>query len=405
MRENRLSIVVIIVLFLLIILAENYKPKPLDWTPTFSKEDKIPYGNYLLYELLPNLFPKQKIQTVYQPIYNQVTEANKEEQIKNFIFINNSFKVDGLDIEYLQSFVGNGNHVFIAANHLIEAIEDTFNLSVNTDFSPFWGEDGERDSTALNFIHDSLKMEIPYRYKKYTVNFYFEKMDSLYTQILGQDSKGRANFIKIQRPQQGAFYFHAAPLAFTNYNMVDSLNVNYIEKVFSHLPQASVYWDEYYKVGRNESATPLRYILSSKALRSALYLGLGAMLLFVLFESKRRQRIIPEMPPLENTSLEFTKTVGMLYYQNGDHKDIMNKKIIYFFDHLRSKYGIKSAKLRTYNIEAPIFEQLASRSGVPLKDVKILFNLISILQKKPQISPDELMRFNKMMIRFLDKSV
>jgi hypothetical protein len=32
-------------IFILLIVVEINKPKPVDWTPTFSRKDKIPYGN------------------------------------------------------------------------------------------------------------------------------------------------------------------------------------------------------------------------------------------------------------------------------------------------------------------------------------------------------------------------
>ena len=52
----------------------------------------------------------------------------------------------------------------------------------------------------------------------------------------------------------------------------------------------------------------------------------------MIFNAKRRQRVVPIINPLPNTTLDFTKTIGNLYYQEGNHQNIVDKKIIYFLE-------------------------------------------------------------------------
>ncbi|UOQ65229.1 hypothetical protein [Hymenobacter volaticus] len=56
------------------VAVEYYRPKPLDWTPTFQNKDKIPYGTYVLYDLLPDIMgvEKREVRTIRVPIYNQI---------------------------------------------------------------------------------------------------------------------------------------------------------------------------------------------------------------------------------------------------------------------------------------------------------------------------------------------
>ncbi|RZK55558.1 MAG: hypothetical protein EOO59_10475, partial [Hymenobacter sp.] len=56
---------------------EYYKPKPLDWTPTLSNKDRIPYGTYALYDLLPDLLGTDSVASVRLPIFNQLLGADE----------------------------------------------------------------------------------------------------------------------------------------------------------------------------------------------------------------------------------------------------------------------------------------------------------------------------------------
>ena len=48
-----------------------------------------------------------------------------------------------------------------------------------------------------------------------------------------------------------------------------------------------------------------------------------------LFNSKRRQRIVPVIKPLRNTTVEFVQTIGNLYYQQGNTANVIDKKIVF----------------------------------------------------------------------------
>jgi hypothetical protein len=85
--------------------------------------------------------------------------------------------------------------------------------------------------------------------------------------------------------------------------------------------------DEYYKPNKFRAAqTPLRYILSVPAYRWAYYVAIFSILIYVVVYARRQQRIIPIIEPFKNLSLEFARTVGTLYYQQKDHRDLAEKK-------------------------------------------------------------------------------
>ena len=86
---------------------------------------------------------------------------------------------------------------------------------------------------------------------------------------------------------------------------------------------------------------------------------------------KRRQRIIPIIEPLRNTTLDFVETVSSVYYSQHDNNSIAKKKIQFWFDHIRQRYY-----LSTQNTDDKFVEQLQRKSGVSKELIeKILTNI------------------------------
>lgn len=46
-RNIKIYIALLVLIFGLILLADKGQPKPIDWTPTYSVNDKIPFGLYV----------------------------------------------------------------------------------------------------------------------------------------------------------------------------------------------------------------------------------------------------------------------------------------------------------------------------------------------------------------------
>ena len=89
-----------------------------------------------------------------------------------------------------------------------------------------------------------------------------------------------------------------------------------------------IIWSLNNQTSKVVSDSPLRFILSQPALKWAWYLLLAGVLIFIIFNLRRTQRPIPILPKNLNTSVEFVKTIGNLYYQEGDIRNLIDKKII-----------------------------------------------------------------------------
>ena len=124
------------------------EPEEVDWTKSFAKKDKIPYGGYIIYDIVPDLFPDYEVVLKELPIYNVLKD--KYYYATNYVFINTYFNPDRLDTEYLLDYVAKGNNVFIATFGIYGPLSDSLRIKT---FDEFFSE----DSVNINFSLAELK--------------------------------------------------------------------------------------------------------------------------------------------------------------------------------------------------------------------------------------------------------
>jgi hypothetical protein len=287
-------------------------------------------------------------------------------------------------------YVAEGNNVFISAFGIYGDLADSLNIIMYEDFF--------EDSVAINFNLPELKTESGYLYTKGNFSNYFEEFDTTMVQVLGENGDGKVNFIRIKYGE-GNFFLHTLPLAFTNYHLLNSENNEYVYKVLSHLPVQETFWDDYYKDGNRYTASSLNYIISQQSLRWAYYIILASAVLFIFFYGRRRQRIIPVIPPLKNSTIEFVETIGNLYYQQKDYKNIAEKKITYFLDHIRNRYLIQ-----TSNFDEETIKKISEKSLMAEGKIKSIFRNIEKIKSSAQISEDDLLNFNYQIEKFYERT-
>ncbi len=56
-------------------LFEFYRPKPIDWNPTYTNKDKIPFGTRVLFDLLPDVMNQQPVKSLRLPVYNHLSDS------------------------------------------------------------------------------------------------------------------------------------------------------------------------------------------------------------------------------------------------------------------------------------------------------------------------------------------
>lgn len=389
MRKNLKYFLPLAAVVVLLLIVELARPKPIDWTATYTRDDKIPYGTYILYDLLPRLFPEQTIAPVDVTVYE--TLERLDDGTGNYIFINRTFEPDTYDTEKLLDFAYDGGTVFISAERISGDFADTLGIGTEYTFS------SRADSVQFRFVNPALTATAQLR--QYAGTAIFSTFDTIRTVVLGTDANADINFITIPFGD-GAIYLHLAPSLFTNYNILHRENSDYIFAALSYLPVQRTLWDEYYKAGRMEVRSPLRYILNTPQLGWAWRLLLVGLLLFMVFEARRKQRIIPVVAPPANATLEFVTMVGRLYYQHGDLRNIADKKITYFLEYLRSHLQVQTARF-----DDEFIATVAARSGLDEAEVRGLFDTIRLVQDRRQIGEQELLLLNERIDHFYRTSL
>ena len=388
-RTNRFYLIVIAILFVALIALNHYAPKPVDWSVTYNNKVKSPYGCYILNDMFGVIFNEQKIENSYDGFYVSL-DSNSVEQ-KNIIIITDSFDPDKYDFDALLKFVSKGNDFFVSSTSFGRLFMDSLKLKITSsaiDTSVF-----RKGKETLFLLNPELRNDSGYHYNKKMPFVYLSAFDTLKSLKLGTNRTGNVNFI-CTKFGLGKIYIHTQPMAFTNYHLLNG-NVEYASKVLSYLPIRKTVWDNYYKPDRFINTSPMRYILSQPPLQLAYYLSLLTLLLYLVVESKRRQRVIPVIKPLENSSLQFVKTIGSLYYKQHNNADLAKKKTIYFKEFLREHYFI--SKISATDECAAM---VSSKSGVPMPVVQKLLNSIDFYETAQMVSDIGLIQIYRKMEMF-----
>jgi len=388
MKGLKTYLIVSSILLVVYLVAQYHKPKQTDWTPTYLKEDKIPYGLYILDQELPRIFPGATVKTSRLPVYNTLNGKN----FKNisYIFIAGSLKCDALDYKELVRFMKAGNHVFIATYDAGKVLSDQLKISIKS-YSKF----NKTNKTAVSFVNPALKPAHKYYLDKELGNQFFGQLDTSRATALGKDANGNTNFVKYTFGA-GALYILPNPQLLTNYNLLNPAGAKYASTSLSYLPLSkTVIIDESNTRGNITDNSILRVIFAHQPLAWAYTLALTGLLLFIFFEIKRRQRIIPIIDPLKNSSVDFVKVVGQVYYQQRDNRDITEKKISYFLEYVRTAY-----RLKTTTIDDELATALVLKSGAAEETVKGIFDSIHKINNQHKVTDEQLISLNKVIEKF-----
>ncbi len=403
-KNKTFYIVIILICFSVLVFIEYITPKPVNWQRTYSKDDKIPYGSYIVFELLSELFENQTIKPNYKTFYEVAQhdnigifeeDSNKisyEKYHTNFILFNENFTPDETETSTILDIAHKGGYFFIASQYFGGTFADT--LGIETSEYAAWKSDySEKDEKVAISLANPIFAQKQYVFYEHMISFAFKSLEikkliaKESIKILGKKGN-QVNFIYIPYGD-GGFYLHTCPLIFTNYNMLSDNN-EYISTALSYLPTQNIIWDEYYKNGRKESQNQLRFILQHESLKYAWWVLLVSVGLFMFFKAKRTQRIMPIMKLPQNTTLDFTKTVGQLYFQRRDDTDLAKKKIVYFLEYIRTVFY-----LNTNQLDKEFIESLSAKSGYELNKTKRIFGLIADVQQYNTIEETQLLELSR----------
>jgi hypothetical protein len=366
--------------------------KELNRRISLRRNDDNPYGARIAYEGLSWLFPDADI-TAATESPQALTSGDEKKAV---ILVAPYVDATPAEVNAAMNFVGEGNQMFVSAILMSDTLLHA--LGLRTDRRMHFQEE-QMDSLQLGVYSPVDADYHSFSYPGDSYETYITSLDSQYTSILGRDFRGHPNFIRISYKGGGAIYLHFAPLAFSNFFLLHKKNIDYYENALSYIPASTkkVIWNDYYRYNNHsgQGFSAFRYIFSNAALSWAFGLLLLLFALIYLFDSKRRQRMIPTIAPLKNTSLEFVRTIGRLYFQRRDNRNLAGKMVVHFQDQVRTRYHLPVTAL-----DEEFTRRLAYRTGYARESVQEIVEYIRDLPSRGYVSDEELIRFHRQLEAF-----
>lgn len=379
---------------------------------TYQKDDKGPFGGYVAYSRIMEQSDDRYIETINEPFdiaYKNMPDADSSHSL--FFLISKNLMTTKDEAAAIYNYVSEGNDMCIAADYISKNLLLKLNCSTERDSEIVAEVNGNMKLTDLSILG---KQHSKYSYYYFPFFNSFSDYDSS-TKVFGLNDLNKPNYI-VLFIGQGRVYLNAAPRAFSNYFLLKDKNYQYLETLVSFFRPnpRHIYWDEFYKKldtrrkrsasqqgngrdqnDRTNNFTSLSVINKNPALHTAFWIVIIGLLIYVLFNLKRKQRTIAEQQPLTNATVGFTETVGRLYLQQRDNKNIAEKMITYFYEHIRNHYFLNTTK-----IDNEFLTALIRKSNLPAEEVHQLFNIIMEIQSKDQLQDQELIDLNQLIQHF-----
>ncbi|APU69606.1 DUF4350 domain-containing protein [Christiangramia flava] len=386
-KTYKIALGVFFLLLAGLVWLEANEPEPINWSESYSANDKIPLGTYLFYENWKNQDPS--IRKIEVPPYEYL---EKQPDSGTYFFLNNVVNFDKSEMEQLLSWVANGNQLMISSHGFGQALEDT--LGIRTAAS-YLAENFEfKSKPQVNLVNPSLALPEDGFFDYEVSSFYFTKFDTLKHTVLGNLDPGkgrkRVNFLKVPFGK-GQVFLHSTPEAFSNFFMLKGENKIYVENLLSYFRGKNILWDAYYKSGKSFYTSPLYILLNNRSLKWAYYFILISAILFILFEGKRKQRAIPVKLPLQNRSYEYTQTIGELFIEDKSFYRLGINKIKLFMEYLRSHLKLDISSVNA----SDRVKVLAARSGNSQEDTKELVELINSFQQEKRNDKEAFLKLSR----------
>ncbi len=391
--KEKILIGFVLLLFTLIIISESRQQK-INWYPSFAISHKIPYGSYIAYREAKDYFADNfKTVRVSPYVYLSQNPGAKG----TFVFYNSDISFGKTALNALLNWVKKGNNLLIAAQNIEPALLDSLHLEYRVFIS-----NNFKEPLMLDFDNPILMMSDTVKFDKYGYATVFSHTDSVdtakYTKLGHFINKQQAktdilktdiNFIDIAYGK-GHIMMHSFPYVFTNYFILQPHNLSYYNGLLSYINlKKPVYWAVNVQNGATSNGI-FKYIIENPGFLWAYRLLFIGLLLYILFEGKRKQRAIPVVKPPKNETLDFTKTIADMYVENKEHKRIALLHIKHFLDFVR--YQLHIDILQNWDV---LIKKIAQKTKTDTAEVEKLFNMIENIQNQQDIEPETVLKLEK----------
>jgi hypothetical protein len=363
------------------VLLGFFAQPPVSWRVTYSPEDKHPFGVHALYEALPEYLEIDKGEV--NSFFYTFSEMEEGHFDQNVLVLSTQYNGTKRDVEALLHYVEAGHTVLLAAEHIGGYLADSMGISTG-DYAV---DKGFEVRSAAQSATGALDMKLRFvRHEKFPAYTFLFPAEAAKQYLIDKQSllrplaMNQSDYptLAVMQKGAGALYISSTPRLLTNYYFLKYKADRYAGAMLAPFVGAPLLHNQYYQLGRREAQNPLRYIFSEPALKTAYFILLGGLLLFVVFYGKRRQRIIPSLVPLKNSSLEFASTLGQLYFKQRNHRDLLHKRLRYWQSYVRNHYV-----LNTEQLNEAFVQELSAKSGI---DQNVIEPLVKAAQNREALA-------------------
>jgi len=398
-KTLRMYLLILIAVIALLIFVDMTRTKPVNWAPTYSLDHKNPLDLFVFNHEVETIIPKKRLHRVTVSPYEYL-QHNDEPQtymmIRQYMF--------SLSDTVLLNAVYKGSTLFLSAENYVGILTDTLHLEYG--FVDLNGSLKKQQRLILQLTNGSWHHHDIFL-RPVLNNYAFTKADPKVSTILGTETMPDGfvspNFIRVKYGA-GYVFIHNQPQVFTNVALLgDNSTAKYVEHLLSYLPKKQdVVWfvnGQTVDPKSPENETSLSVIFRYPALRATWLILIYGLLVYIIFNAKRRQRVVPVEKPLENTTVEFVQTIGNLYLQEGNVYHMIQKKILFFLDRIRNQYY-----LDTTILDQHFAEKLILKSGKNEKLIEDILRYIRYFQTHDNAQKEDLLKLNKLMEEFWEKN-
>ena len=340
-----------------------------------DQQNKANYDHILIDEYGDTLDNTQKY---YVKDDKDVSDGNQEEQnIADDSYDDSYYENPADSILFIESFYNERSDSIVRFDHM-----------------PF-------DSTASRYsyshYHNELKKLEEINIPKFKIPEI--RIETLNGKELLFTTDSLSFFIKLDLGK-GHIYLHSMPVLLSNIGTQQEYFLDHAEYVLSHFDPDKIIVDRTrmrFNVFEDEiKKSPIAFILKTPSLAWAYYLTLASILAFVIFRSKRLQRIIPLKEKNENTSLQYIKTLSTLYQGHEQNNKLVIHMRDVFFNKIKNKYFLD------HTIEGYI-ELLSKKTKISEKEITTLLHKFDSA-KNSTFTDDQLIVLHNQIESFHKKS-
>ncbi|ASK31710.1 hypothetical protein CEY12_17015 [Chryseobacterium sp. T16E-39] len=380
-KTFKIYAVIFIIIMVILALLEVNKKEVTDWRKNFDVNEKSPFGLFVFNKESKDLF-SDKLRKIDQTPYDYYNQNKKSSS--NILIVEK--EIDKESWRSILSEVSKGSDAMLIVSKIPKEISDSIGYY---DSQISFNDQNVLKLTDKKYQNDFINLD---KFPSGRGFSYVKPGVEILGKTVEKDNSDQANFIKVKFGK-GNIYVHCEPLFLTNYYILKSGNIKYAQNVFSYLNDKETLWFVEAAGAKASSRFFMRFILSKPALKYAWWVFLGGLILFIFFNAKRKQRIVPVTEPLKNTSVEFVKSIGNLYLQEGDFHDMMAKKAQYFLNKVRMDLLID-----TQNLDDEFAKKLQLKTG---KSTEVINEAIDLIRKAQDpyasVMKEDLTRLNRIL--------